>query len=704
MITNLPEWVLPHMKPSFNDLESATAIEMVYKLYGKNQELIDDYNKFLEDIRNEVNAFKTSTNQDMECFKAKITKICNDYIATMDKKIDCQDRKIAEAVKYMKDNIKATVTEIIAEMKEKGEIDEAILNVFDNIGTRFENLYVESIEEMKNTEYMAGDVVKTLGYYQANDGGQGLYRIREKQETDVEDGGSIHVLLNGLVAELIIENNSVNIKQFGAKGDKSDETDKFQKAIDYLKSNNAGNLILPYGNYGVTHIDIGIENGGLSIIGTNLIEKIYNYEKTASIIGLASDEESVISIKGTGKAGVTNFVSGVTLKNIRVTSDTSNGNRQIGIDCANCTRLEMENVEIAYFDKYGLSLVDVFDSYFDKMFLHQNGIDENSAALYMDGKVDNTNAIRLTNSHFESNTTNLITKLITQILISNCKFEDREHVAHTEHGTIRLFGSSQISFTDCIFTNPLDYYQIVFDVSDSSVLNTIRTNFVNCQFNLQRNGRAINFNGAVGGSINSCTFRNIPNHNCLKLSDGQSFVNNNMWLYNAEKNPLVENVIECGNKVKVKNNVFYTNYAFAEGSYFLGITGSKNVIKENSFNNVFTQLVRYQPGFNTNNEIEPYYKNEVYNLIAEKESYLDARVIENIMYSIANGVIESIANPFQNAEIHMYINTSGVTVAKSDSMIPNSRVDSFSLNSSTWYKFKYLNKAWFIEEMAKPNA
>ena len=113
MIENLPFWNCPNLKPAFNDLESATAIEMVYKLYGKNRELIDDYNKFEENIKKEIETFKTSTNQDLECFKANITKICNDYIATMDMKIDCQDRKIEEIYVYLKGNLKNTINEIV---------------------------------------------------------------------------------------------------------------------------------------------------------------------------------------------------------------------------------------------------------------------------------------------------------------------------------------------------------------------------------------------------------------------------------------------------------------------------------------------------------------------------------------------------------------------------------------------------------------
>ena len=129
MIENLPIWNCPNLKPAFNDLESATAMEMVYKLYGKNRELIDDYNKFLTDIQNEVTAFKESTNQDYGCFKEAITKICNDYIKTMDMKIDCQDRKIADAIQYMKDNLVNT----IKELNDNNELDNMIVEAISNV-------------------------------------------------------------------------------------------------------------------------------------------------------------------------------------------------------------------------------------------------------------------------------------------------------------------------------------------------------------------------------------------------------------------------------------------------------------------------------------------------------------------------------------------------------------------------------------------
>lgn len=129
MIERLPDWLLPNMKPSFNDLESATAIEMVCKLYGKNQELIDDYIKFVNDIKNEIKSFKESTNQDKECFEKKINKLCEDYIKTIDKKIKCQDTKVDDAIKFMKDNLVNT----IKNLNENGELDGMILESLSNI-------------------------------------------------------------------------------------------------------------------------------------------------------------------------------------------------------------------------------------------------------------------------------------------------------------------------------------------------------------------------------------------------------------------------------------------------------------------------------------------------------------------------------------------------------------------------------------------
>lgn len=105
--------------------------------------------------------------------------------------------------------------------------------------------YFCNVESMKSCNYLTvGDMVITKGYYQSNDGGNGEYEIIDDISL-VEDGGSIHNLTNNLKAKLIVKNNTVNIKQFGAKGDGiNDDTEYIQKVF-----NLSGHILCPIGTY-----------------------------------------------------------------------------------------------------------------------------------------------------------------------------------------------------------------------------------------------------------------------------------------------------------------------------------------------------------------------------------------------------------------------------------------------------------------------
>lgn len=122
MIQPLPLWVLTNKYPAIYDGESATAIEMVAKVYGKMDEMIKDYNAFVTEINTAIAEFEASINADFNTFKNNIIEIVNNYIACIDTKINLQDEKIAEAIEYMKTNLIQTVNNLFAEALQNGDI------------------------------------------------------------------------------------------------------------------------------------------------------------------------------------------------------------------------------------------------------------------------------------------------------------------------------------------------------------------------------------------------------------------------------------------------------------------------------------------------------------------------------------------------------------------------------------------------------
>ena len=113
-----------------------------------------------------------------------------------------------------------------------------------------------SVAAMKLAENLVnGSTCETYGFYNVNDGGGAKYLVRTITNDDTIDEKTIIELYDDyLIAELIKE-DTMNVKQFGAKGDgTTDDTLSIQTAVD-----NCLNVHVPNGTYMVdaeTHINL----------------------------------------------------------------------------------------------------------------------------------------------------------------------------------------------------------------------------------------------------------------------------------------------------------------------------------------------------------------------------------------------------------------------------------------------------------------
>lgn len=103
--------------------------------------------------------------------------------------------------------------------------------------------FYNSISEMvKDSSLRPGMTAVTLGYYKLDDGGGSFYKIREKEDSDTEDGGRIHFLENGKVAENIQDDG--NILKYGVV---KDTILYAEKLASFYRKNKSG--YLPKGKY-----------------------------------------------------------------------------------------------------------------------------------------------------------------------------------------------------------------------------------------------------------------------------------------------------------------------------------------------------------------------------------------------------------------------------------------------------------------------
>lgn len=175
-IAPLPHWVLTDLQPAFYDTESVTCIEMVAKLYKKIEELIGDYNYYVDEINKYIKDFEDGIIKDFNELKCCIIKTMNQYIETIDMKINLQDTTIqtkideidttlnnqneqienqnqiiSDANDYLRENLTTTVTNLINYYFDQGLITTDVSVSYDP--TNEEMQIIDNMYKAEDGEY-----------------------------------------------------------------------------------------------------------------------------------------------------------------------------------------------------------------------------------------------------------------------------------------------------------------------------------------------------------------------------------------------------------------------------------------------------------------------------------------------------------------------------------------------------------------------
>lgn len=105
----LPRWNLQPNRPSFYDTDSATLLELSSKMQGSFNEMVTDYNHFVESIEAQMNQFMEDSNADREAFASALRQEFQDFIDIVSIKLENADRLIDEMIVDVKTGIQEAI-------------------------------------------------------------------------------------------------------------------------------------------------------------------------------------------------------------------------------------------------------------------------------------------------------------------------------------------------------------------------------------------------------------------------------------------------------------------------------------------------------------------------------------------------------------------------------------------------------------------
>lgn len=225
----LPIWNFTNIIPSFNDLESGTAIEMTAKVYGAMRDLIDEYNKFVENTNKEISEFETSSTKNYEEFAIGLRQEFQDFIDIINLKVMEQDSVIQDAVNYMKNNLEESIANVVIELQNSGALNKELRAIYSDI------LNELSVMSSRMDTFTSLNEGSTTGDAELADG-----RVDFLGETHENIGAHIRTITSRLDSKVTLPQNTnffITSKNLYDKYDKDILREKFIDASGNIQVN-----------------------------------------------------------------------------------------------------------------------------------------------------------------------------------------------------------------------------------------------------------------------------------------------------------------------------------------------------------------------------------------------------------------------------------------------------------------------------------
>lgn len=500
---------------------------------------------------------------------------------------------------------------VVIEGGGSGEYDRDIAEIRNELKKRV--YYFDNVASMKNSrDLKSGEYVVTKGYYEKNDGGGASYLIRAKTEEDVDDGGSIHVIGN-LVAELIVKDDTVNVKQFGIFGDNM--TDVSEKLSNLLSSGSNITYFIPNGVY-LTNNTINVKsNNNIEFESYNAIIKanrsmenlfVYNDEK---INGIANGN---FIKNGTfdGNDLVENDLiignyAGFIVENVRLFNCSKRAFQSKSFNSTSYTGMQgkyivARNINNAYSGSVGLYLNGT-----DAKYENCTEVDFETAVVSEGYNILNINHPWLTKIELYENSLAFYNKEGSYSMYNQCTVDTIRTAFKNDSANV-INATNIRCFTNLLFTPKEIQEQFPFIFHNGSNGGTIKA--INCGAYFDYGNNVVTTSNNSGNEFYMCKFTAGQNGN-FNLSNYRNMSNVTFQLSN-------QNAI---------NNPNFNNYYNETKNYYIGtLTNAQNKPSNNS--GILCVVVTGSESINNLRTLQIYYDkitNNIFQRIYENNSWTD---------------------------------------------------------------------------------